>query len=230
MGYILLEGGAEFNGEMAAPDLRAIKLAGGPGIALRVIPAAAAPDDNHRRAGRNAERWFRRLGATDAVTVPLVDRQSAKDPAIVKILRESRMIYMLGGFPHHLAQSLAGTAAWEAIRHAWQAGAVIGGSSAGAMVLCEYYFNPSDNQVLAGLGLVAGACVLPHHDTFGSSWAPRLRSLLPDAVMIGIDEQTGMIDDASSGRWQVYGKGAVTLYRNQETQLLGPANAFTLRS
>ena len=138
------------------------------------------------------------------------------------------MIYMLGGFPHHLAQSLVGTAAWEAIYQAWQTGAVICGSSAGAMVLCEYYYNPADENVMPGLGLVAGACVLPHHDTFGSSWAPRLRRLLPDVVMIGIDEQTGMIDDAASGRWQVYGKGAVTLYRHHQVQRLWPSDAFSL--
>lgn len=229
MGYILLEGGAEFSGEMAAPDLRAIELSGGSGAALRVIPAAAAPDNNHRRAGRNAERWFRQLGAADAVALPLIDRQSADDPALVVALRDSQMIYMLGGFPQHLAQCLAGSAAWEAICHAWRNGAVVGGSSAGAMVLCEHYYNPTDDRLLPGLGLVAGACVLPHHDTSGNSWVPRLRALLPDHVLIGIDEQTGMIDDAPSGRWRTYGRGAVTLYRRDETQRLEPLEEFSLQ-
>ncbi|KPJ77327.1 MAG: hypothetical protein AMJ54_08475 [Deltaproteobacteria bacterium SG8_13] len=228
MGFILLEGGAEFGGQMAAADLRAMELAGGPQARLRVIPAAAAPDDNHRRAGRNAERWFRKLGATDAAALPLVDRQSAQDAILASTLRESRMIYMLGGFPQYLAQSLAGTAAWEAICQAWKAGAVVGGSSAGAMVLCDYYYNPADDRVLPGLGLVAGACVLPHHDTFGQHWAPRIKRLLPDAVMIGIDEQTGMLDDAASGRWQVYGRGTVTVYREQRIQRFRPADAFPL--
>jgi cyanophycinase len=229
MGYILLEGGAEFGGQMAAPDLRAMELAGGFDVRLRVIPAAAAPDDNHQRAGQNAERWFRKLGATDAAALPLIDRQSAEDPALAATFRQSRMIYMLGGFPRHLAQSLAGTAAWEAIRQARQAGAVIGGSSAGAMVLCQHYYDPVDDRVLPGLNLLPGACVLPHHDTFGGSWAPRIRRLLPDVVMIGIDEETGMLDDATSGCWRVYGKGAVTLYRADRVQRFGPADEFCLR-
>ena len=38
MGYILLEGGAEFGGEMAAADRRAIELAGGPGAPIGIIP------------------------------------------------------------------------------------------------------------------------------------------------------------------------------------------------
>ncbi len=228
MSYILLEGGAEFGGQMAIPDLRAMELAGGTRALLRVIPAAAAPDDNHQRAGRNAQRWFQKLGATDVAVLPLIDRQSAEDPALADTLRESRMIYMLGGFPQHLAQSLAGTAAWRAICQARQSGAVIGGSSAGAMVLCEYYYNPEEDRVLPGLGMVKGVCLLPHHDTFGSSWAPRLRRLLPEMVMIGIDEETGVIDDAAPGYWRVYGKGAATRYRQDRVQRFGSAEAFSM--
>lgn len=229
MGYILLEGGAEFGGRMADPDRRAMALAGGVDARVRIIPAAAAPDDNHQRAGRNAERWFRKLGATDAAALPLIDRHSAEDPTLAAGLRESRMIYLLGGFPHHLAQSLAGTAAWAAVRQARQSGAVIGGSSAGAMVLCEFYYNPADGRVYPGLNLVSGACVLPHHDTYGEGWAPQIRRMLPDAVMIGIDEETGMLDDAVSGDWHVYGKGTVTLYRSHRVQRFGPADEFSIR-
>ncbi len=228
MSYILLEGGAEFGGQMAAPDLRAMELAGGLQARLRVIPAAAAPDDNHQRAGRNAQRWFQTLGATDVAVLPLIDSQSAQNPALADTLRASQMIYMLGGYPQHLARSLAETAAWRAICQARQAGAVIGGSSAGAMVLCEYYYSPEDDRVLPGLGMVKGVSLLPHHDTFGSSWAPRLRRLLPETVMIGIDEETGVIDDAGSGCWRVYGKGAATRSRHDRVQRFGPAEEFSM--
>ena len=119
MGYILLEGGAEFGGQMAAPDLRAMELAGGADALLSVIPAAAAADNNHQCAGQKAQRWFHQLGATNAAVLPLIDRPSAEDATLVNRLRQSRMIYMLGGFPQHLAQSLAGTRAWEAMRQAW---------------------------------------------------------------------------------------------------------------
>ena len=55
-GYLLLEGGAEFGGRMSEPDRRAIELAGGPGAPISIIPTAAAPDNNHQRAGRNGVR------------------------------------------------------------------------------------------------------------------------------------------------------------------------------
>ena len=53
MGYIVLEGGAEFGGLMSEPDLRALALAGGFDARLSIIPAAAAPDNNHQRAGQS---------------------------------------------------------------------------------------------------------------------------------------------------------------------------------
>ena len=47
MGYLLLEGGAEFSGRMDEADKRALALAGGKAAPVDVIPAAAAPDTNH---------------------------------------------------------------------------------------------------------------------------------------------------------------------------------------
>ena len=107
------------------------------------------------------------------------------------------------------------------------AGAVIAGSSAGAMVLCEHYYDPQAGQVRPGLGLVPNACVLPHHNTFGRSWAARLAALLPGSVLIGIDERTGMIDDAPGG-WRVYGQGAVTLYAAGKSARHAPGEALEL--
>jgi cyanophycinase len=62
--------------------------------------------------------------------------------------------------------------------------------------------------------LLEGTCLLPHHDSFGHSWVSQLEGLPADTLLIGIDEQTGVIDDGPEGSWRVYGRGAVTLYRN----------------
>lgn len=142
IGYLLLEGGAEFGGQMAEPDRRAIELAGGPNALISIIPTAAAPDNNHQRAGSNGVRWFRSLGATNVVLLALIDRASANDPSIVNVLSQSRLIYMLGGFTGYLGQTLQGSASEQAMLQAYAAGAVIAGSSAGAMVMCQYYFDP----------------------------------------------------------------------------------------
>jgi len=226
VGALLLEGGAEFGGAMREPDLRAIELAGGPDAPVRIIPTAAAPDKNHLRAGNNGIRWFRSLGATNVEAVQLINGDSAKDSEIVEALRAAKMIYMLGGFTHYLGQTLLGSQAWEAALGAWQEGAVIAGSSAGAMVMCEYYFDPGRGKVEKGLNLVPNACVLPHHNTFGKNWVGKLKSLLPDVILLGIDEYTGMI--MKNREWEVLGSGAVAVYHGQEVEEFGSGQRFIL--
>lgn len=231
MGFILLAGGAEFSGRMVNSDRRAIELAGGLDASICIIPAAAAPDNNHQRAGKNGVNWFKKLGAVNVAALPLIDRKSADDPAVVQSLQRSKIVYLLGGFPRHLAQSLAGSDSWQAILAAHQSGAVIAGSSAGAMILCEHYYDPDEKGIFGGLGLIPNACILPHHDTFGKSWATELAQRLPGAVLIGIDEQTGMLNDAPDGQWQVYGDGTggVTLYKNERQMHLAPGTRFDLK-
>jgi cyanophycinase len=231
MGYILLAGGAEFSGPMAKPDRRAIELAGGSGARISIIPAAAAADNNHRRAADNGIRWFKKLGAVNVAALPLIDRKSADHPAVIEALQRSKLIYMLGGFPRHLAQSLNGSRSWQAILAAHQAGAVIAGSSAGAMILCDHYYDPYEKNIFGGLGLISDACILPHHDTFGKSWAPGLAQRLPGVVLIGIDEHTGMLNDGPAHQWQIYsdGAGGVTLYKNGRQMQVAPNTHFDLK-
>jgi cyanophycinase len=226
-GHLLLEGGAEFGGAMSEPDRQAIRLAGGPGVPIAILPTAAAPDNNQDRAGRNGWRWFCSLGATSVDIVPVIDQASANDPALVERLRHARLIYMLGGFPRHLAETLRGSLAGEAVMQAYADGAVFGGSSAGAMVLCQYYYDPESAQVRPGLNVLERACVLPHHNGFGRAWSPRLLQALPAATLIGVDERTGMIDDQGSA-WSVYGSGQVTLYHGGTSRTYRRGESFDL--
>jgi cyanophycinase len=228
MGYLLLEGGAEFGGRMREPDLRAIELAGGFDAPIRIIPTAAAPDNNHQRAGNNGMRWFQSLGAKDVISVQLIDRESANDENVAQSLRDAKLIYLLGGFTHYLGQTLKDSLAWQSALEAYQNGAVIAGSSAGAMVMCQFYFDPSAGKVHKGLNLVPNSLVLPHHNTFGKSWAPKLLKKLPQVTLIGIDEQTGMINDGKNNSWEVYGRGVVTIYRNEEVTIHRSGKSFSV--
>jgi cyanophycinase len=217
MGYLVLEGGAEFGGRMAEVDRQAIELAGGYDAPIRILPTAAAPDHNHKRAGDHGMRWFQSLGAKDVQTVGVLDTVSANDATLSASLRTARLIYLLGGFPRHLGETLADSLCWSAALQAFQSGAVIAGSSAGAMVLCEHYFDPYEKKLLRGLNLISGACVLPHHNHSGKALAEPLGRLLPEVTLVGIDEQTGMFND-SDGVWMVAGAGVVTLYRGGQVE------------
>ncbi len=228
MGYLLLEGGAEFGGRMSEPDLLAIKLAGGVDAPVCIIPTAAAPDKNHNRAGNYGMHWFLRLGAKQVFMSGVIDKNTANDPKLAEQVCTSKLIYMLGGFTHYLGETLKDSLCWSAALEAYQNGAVIAGSSAGAMVMCEYYFDPSKKKVAHGLNLVSNALVLPHHNTFGKTWAGELRKMLPEVLLIGIDERTGMIN-AADGKWEVLGGGGVTLYRSESTVSYGRGESFHLK-
>lgn len=228
MGYILLAGGAEFGGQMAAPDQQAIARAGGMDVPIRIIPAAAAPDNNHQRAGANGVRWFQSLGARNVTAVPLIDTDSANDARIVDELRTARLIYLLGGFPGYLNATLAGSAAWQAMRDAYANGAVLAGSSAGAMVLCEHLYDPQRRAVVPALGLLANCCFLPHYNTFGKGWVQHLAAILPGVTLLGVDERTGMLDDGTRQAWHVYGAGAATMHYEGHTATHAAGTDFTL--
>src|SRR5215216_2476818 len=229
MGYLLLEGGAEFGGRMRDPDLKAMDLAGGFEAPIRIIPTAAAPDNNHERAGNNGIRWFQSLGAKDVLSVPLTSRIRADDEQVAQSLRDAKLIYMLGGFTHYLGQTLKDSLAWAAALEAHHNGAVIAGSSAGAMVMCEFYYDPSAGRIYEGLNLIPNSLVLPHHNTFGKSWAPSLVKKRPDLTLIGIDEQTGMLND-SANTWTVHGRGAVTVYSGNTQSVIDSGASFSLQS
>src|SRR6185295_14197090 len=141
MGHVLLEGGAEFGGRMRDPDLRGIERAGGFAAPIRIIPAAAAPDDNHQRA-------------ENVLSVPLIDKTSANDDNVSQSLGVAKLIYVLGGFAHYLGQTLKDSLSWHAVMDAYRKGAVVAGSSAGAMVMCQMYFDPGTGKIVEGLNLV----------------------------------------------------------------------------
>jgi cyanophycinase len=227
MGYLLLEGGAEFGGSMREPDLKAIELAGGFDAPIRIIPTAAAPDHNDRNAGNNGIRWFQGLGATNVLSIPVIDKASANNEQNALAFRDAKLIYMLGGFTHYLGQTLKNSLVWQAVLEAYGRGAVIAGSSAGAMVMCQFYYDPGQGQIQEGLNLVSQSLVLPHHDTFGKNWAPRLLVQIPDVTLIGIDEQTGMLSD-DVPQWIVYGRGAITLYSGSQKTIFDRGNRLSL--
>ena len=143
-------------------------------------------------------------------------------------LRTARLFYLLGGFPAFTARTLAGSLAWQAALDAYQNGAVIAGSSAGAMALCEHLFDPYEGKIIPGLNLIPNACVIPHHGRGIHPWAADLLQRLAGVTLIGIGEQTGAIDDGTRRAWTVYGRGEVTLYRGGTVEHHARGGTFSL--
>jgi cyanophycinase len=226
MGTLLLEGGCEFQGKMEEPDRKALESAGGKNAKLIIIPTAAAPDNNSKRAGNTALKWFRTLGAKNISVLPIIDKKSADDPELSAELDRANLIYILGGFPGYLCDTLKETRCLDALLCTYEKGAVLAGSSAGAMVLCEWYFDPMAKEVKKGIGILKNTILIPHYDTFGRSWHPGYIDKISYARYVGIDEQTGMINQADRHQWTVHGKGKVTVYDNTSIVTYGAGQTF----
>lgn len=175
-----------------------------------VLPTAAAyqhPD----RAVATAEKWFSSLGSRARGLMVLRHADANKETNAAAV-REARFIYLSGGSPLHLLSVLKGSLVFEALAAALSAGAVVAGSSAGAMVLVDPMVDPRGGAFTVGLGLVEHLAVVPHHDSGTSHHFWRTLELAPAGLPIaGIPERTALIRDPD-GSWRSAGEGRGTVY------------------
>ncbi len=101
------------------------------------------------------EQQAARIGV-EAVPLMVLDREGAEDPANAARVAGAGLIYLSGGNPTHVAESLQGTRVWAAIADEWRAGAALAGCSAGAMALTSWVpnFRRPTGKPGAGLGVV----------------------------------------------------------------------------
>lgn len=183
------------------------------------LATAAAPEGE-----RVLERWHR-LGAESAarlgveqVVVDVRTRADADEPHHVEAITGAGLIYLSGGNPSHLARTLRGSRVWDAMWRAWRGGASIAGCSAGAMALCGYIpgFRHPRKGGEEGLGLIPDLRVIPHFDKYAAHLPDlALRPLVtPGATVIGIDEDTAFMADASeSPEWSFTSRGVGSTWR-----------------
>ena len=175
-----------------------------------VLPTAAAYE-HPERAVETATRWFASMGGT-VRGLMVLRRPDAEDAANVDVVRAARFVYLAGGSPMHLRSVLKDSPVWDALLAAWQDGAMVAGSSAGAQVLGDPMADPRGGAFTLGLGLVEQLAVIPHHDTWTPERARRTFALAPKGVpVVGIDERTALIRDAD-GAWRSGGKGSVIVW------------------
>ena len=207
-GPIALVGGDEFRAGCEDMDRAILSAAGTPSPSLLVLPTAAARE-NPARAAENGVRHFAALGA-DADSLMALDSTHANDAALLAPLDTADVIYLAGGSPAHLLDTLSGSLLLAKLLDAHRRGAVLAGSSAGAMVLGQWMRFRGWRRTL---NVVPGIAVLPHHERADpEATAADLAESAPDGVAaLGIDARTGVL--GGPGGWRVVGAGRVTLYR-----------------
>ena len=215
---LVLAGGNEFNPGNEQQD-KVLAEAAGSGPAF-VVPTAAARQ-GPERAVAHAQKWFRQFGL-ELDELPILKRTEANSKDLAARARGGGFFYLVGGDPGLVVQVLHSSRAWNAMVEAWQEGASLAGSSAGAMALCSHTLiratwpNRFNRRPTEALGLVTNTAVLPHYDTFGHRWVESARQEIPGATLLGIDERSAAV--WRDGTWRAMGPGAVTVIKGKKVE------------
>ena len=206
MNHVFLVGGNEFRPDCVPIDRELLRLASHAPARVLIVPTAAARE-RPELAVQTGVSHFTALGAT-ASGLMAIRRVDWENDEPVGAVDDADIIYFTGGDPGYLVRTIRDTAVFEAIRQRCEAGAVLAGSSAGAMVLGAYLRERAGGWS-EGLSVVPGVAVLPHFSPRSRPDPSYLRLGLPDDVVIlGIAEATGCLM-RSNGRWDVVGRGSV---------------------
>ena len=197
-------------------------------------------------AGRESEsrlNYWKELGKTQAdslniesIFLPIFTREDAYNMEYVNKIKNNALIYMSGGDPHYLAETLIGTPLWDAIYENWQSGGSLAGCSAGAMVLSAQIpnFRFSKKEPTVGLNLIPNIRVIPHFNKF-FKWIPESAAKIllhvPDnTILIGVDELTAIVKRSGDEHWVVYGEAKVHVLKGMPDQQLTHNQTILLKS
>jgi cyanophycinase len=188
---------------------KTLDLAGGPAATVAILPQASAES-----TGEESAQMWRDAGAREVRIVDFKDAAGAK-----AWLEQATLIWMPGGDQNRFMKAIVGTGLDDAIRARHRAGAVVGGTSAGAAVLSRMMITgdadldslaSARTVTAAGLGLLANVIVDQHF--LRRQRHNRLISLVldhPALVGVGIDEATAAIVQGST--ITVLGRSAVMI-------------------
>jgi cyanophycinase len=189
---------------------RTLELAGGRNAVVVVLPQSSAVAN----AGDSSVKMWLSAGAKEARKVDFAD------PGAKAALEAATLIWMPGGDQNRFMKAIAGTGLDDVIRARHKAGAVVGGTSAGAAVLSGLMITgEADLQSLsAGKTVLAKGLGLWTAGIFDQHFLRRQRNnrLLsavldhPGMIGVGIDEGTAAI--VHEGRIEVVGRSAVVVF------------------
>jgi cyanophycinase len=214
-GALVIVGGG---GTTDAIVARTLDLAGGKDAIVVVLPQSSAVEN----AGDSSVKMWLGAGAKEARKVAFTD------PDAKAALERATLIWMPGGDQNRFMKTIDGTGLDEVIRSAYQKGAVVGGTSAGAAVLSEKMISgdaeltslASGKTILArGLGLWPGGIVDQHF--LRRQRNNRLLSAVldnPGMVGVGIDEATAVILRGS--KLEAVGRSAVVIFDARKAKVL----------
>ena len=216
-GELGLVGGEEFRSGCEEMDIEIMKASGQSPARVLIIPTAAVTGP--AKAANDGVTHFAKLGGNSSQLMVL-DRSQSDDAAFVQSSfqpdQAPGVVYFTGGSPDHLLETLASSQLLRNIMGAVAAGAVLAGSSAGAMVMGSLMRRPRSGGWIEALGIVPGVAVLPHHEgSDPQETSKQLQTQVPaDITVLGIDARSGCL--GRPGSWRAVGSGNITVYRGTD--------------
>ncbi len=175
-------------------------------IKVLILPTAAAYEQPDL-VFKNAKLWFASISA-ETEECPILRREDAFSETFINQIATAKFIYIAGGSPLHLRSVFKLSPAFDAMMTAWQAGAILAGSSAGAMVLTDPMIDPRGGAFSVGLGAVTNIAIYPHFGGVLDAKLQRTITLAPrNCAVVALPEQTALIREPD-GSWHIEGKHA----------------------
>jgi len=177
------------------------------------LPTAAGREGSARIAywARLGVEHFTRLGVrVEALSV--IDRESANDALLAEAIAAANFVYLSGGKPDYLYDTLEGSLAWEAILAVLADGGILAGCSAGAMILGEKFYGfPGWKQ---GFNFLPGVTVIPHFDEIPQRIVKPLHFLTRNHLtMLGIEGKTVLVQ--CGNHCEVTGRGGIHVWNKR---------------
>ena len=193
-------GGAEDRSPDSVILREMVHRAGGAEARIVIVPTAS--EDPEQR-GKEYEECFR---AFEPAAVDVLDIRARPDcgrPEFLSLLADASLVFFGGGDQLRLSSLLGGTQFHEALIHAYNAGVVVAGTSAGAAVLpATMIFQTNRFRVYrkGGLEMTMGLGLI-HNVLFDTHFVNRSRisrlihsvATNPSLLGLGLEENTALI-------------------------------------
>jgi len=206
----------------------ALALFGGPawvragGIAARliknahsevvVLPTAAAYEGPAAAVTKLAHE----LGAVGASVRPVMvlTRRDAGLAEFADVVRDARLVCLVGGSPLHLMSVIKDSLVFDALVSAWRSGAAIIGAEGGASVLSDPMVDPRGGALTVGLGLVRDMSVYTgYRGELDASLERTLALAALECPVVAIGRDGGVVREPD-GIWR--SEGSVTVFQGAE--------------
>lgn len=210
-GILSLVGSGEYLPKMEPVDRWLLSQLSEP--ARVVCLATAAGTEGQARIeywGNLGTAHFTKLGAASVEAVPVITRSDAEISGLASRIGSANFVYLSGGKPNYLLQTLKDSLVWQAILSVLAKGGIVAGCSAGAMIFGEKIASSPLNWSLDdGFGLLPSVFIIPHYDEIPGLVKGGLPYVNRSLSLVGIDGNTALV--CSSNECRVIGSGCVTV-------------------